>query len=550
MSKKNYVIGIDYGSDSCRSVVIDANTGCELGSEVFYYPRWKEKKYCDAGKHIFRQHPLDYLEGLESVIKNVLDKLSNDIRENVRGISVDTTGSTPIAVDENGTPLALLEEFKENPNAMFVLWKDHSSTLEADEINKLSKTWGGIDYTMYSGGVYSSEWFWAKLLHILRIDSKVSDKIYSWVEHCDWIPAVLTGVTSCKDIKRSRCAAGHKAMWSDEFDGLPSEDFLNKLDSKLGSLRKNLYRETYTAEEVAGTLCKEWADRLGLSESVVIGVGAFDAHIGAVGGQSKAYSFVKVMGTSTCDILTIPKDEMKGILVEGICGQVDGSVVSGMIGLEAGQSGFGDIYNWFKEILMWPLVNSNLISHEDVEKLSDNMLKILEAEAIKIKAEQCQVISLDWMNGRRTPNANQKLKGAITGITLGTDAPMIYRSLVESTAFGAKAILDCFLDKGIRVDEVIGIGGVAKKSPLIMQVMADVFNKPIKVAESLQTVALGSAIFAAKVSGIYETIEEAQKVLGSTFEKEYHPIPENVEIYKEKYKKYRELGEYIESKIK
>lgn len=550
MDKKNYVIGIDYGSDSCRSIIVNANTGEQIGGEVFVYPRWKNKKFCNPEKNIYRQHPLDYIEGLEFIIKKPLENLPKEIRENIKGISVDTTGSTPVAVDENGTPLALIEEFKDNPNAMFVLWKDHSSTKEADLINKIAKTWGGIDYTKYSGGVYSSEWFWAKLLHIIRIDKKVAEKIHSWVEHCDWIPALLTGVNKAENIKRSRCAAGHKAMWSEDFGGLPSEEFLNILDPQIAKLRKNMFKKTYTSEEKAGIISKEWAKKLGIPEDVVIGVGAFDAHMGAVGGQIKPYSFVKVMGTSTCDILIIPKNEMKNIVVPGICGQVDGSVIEGMIGLEAGQSGFGDIYSWFRELLLWPIKTLGVLTEEQIEEYRDKLLPMLEERATEIKPSESTILCVDWMNGRRTPNANQKLKGAICELTLDSDAPKIYRSLIEATAYGAKAIVDTFLEKNIRIDEIIGIGGVAKKSPLIMQIMADVLNKPIKVADSLQTVALGAAIFAAKVSGIYETIEEAQKVIGSKFQREYFPIKENVEIYENYYKEYKNLGKYIETNLK
>lgn len=549
MERKNYVIGVDYGSDSCRSIIVDANTGEQIGGEVFSYPRWKNKEFCTPEKNIYRQHPLDYIEGLEFVIKKPLEKLPKEVKENIRGISIDTTGSTPVAVDEKGSPLALSEEFKNNPNAMFILWKDHSSTEEADLINKISKSWGGIDYTKYSGGVYSSEWFWAKLLHIVKIDEEVAKKVYSWVEHCDWIPALLTGVDRAEDIKRSRCAAGHKAMWNEEFGGLPSEEFLAILNPKVAKLRKNMYVNTYTAEEAAGIISKEWAQRLGIPEDVVIGVGAFDAHMGAVGGQIKAYSFVKVMGTSTCDILMIPKNEMEGVIVPGICGQVDGSVVEGMIGLEAGQSGFGDIYSWFRELLLWPLKNLDIFTEEQIEEYRDSLLPMLEKKAIEIKPNESTILSVDWMNGRRTPNANQKLKGAISNLTLDSDAPKIYRSLIEATAYGAKSIVDTFIEKNIRIDEIIGIGGVAKKSPLIMQVMADVLNKPIKIADSLQTVALGAAIFAAKVSGVYETIEEAQKVIGSKFQREYFPIEENVEVYKKYYEEYKKLGNHIEDRV-
>ncbi|MGL4569355.1 MAG: FGGY-family carbohydrate kinase, partial [Fusobacteriaceae bacterium] len=316
---------------------------------------------------------------------------------------------------------------------------------------------------------------------------------------------------------------------------------LNLLDPYLGDLRERLYNETYPSETSAGTLSKEWAEKLKLSTDVIVSVGAFDAHMGAVGGQIKPYSFVKVMGTSTCDILIIPEPEMIDVIVPGICGQVDGSVISGTIGLEAGQSGFGDIYAWFKEIVAWPLKFL-----ESTDSLKNQILFELEKEATKINPLSNHLISIDWMNGRRTPYANQKLKGAITGINLGDSAPAIYRALIEGTAFGARLIIEQFKEKNIRIDEIIAIGGVAKKSPLIMQILADVLNMPIKVSESNQTVALGAAIFAAVSSGIYNDIPTAQKIIGSKFEKEYYPISKNVELYQNLYKKYNTIGNFIE----
>lgn len=546
--EKKYVIGIDYGSDSCRAVLIDTRDGNEISSAVFNYPRWAEKKYCDSSKNIFRQHPLDYIEGLKFTVKKILEEAEEGASAFIKGISIDTTGSTPVAVNRYGVPLALTEGFEENPNAMFVLWKDHSSTKEAAKINKIAKTWGGKDYTKYSGGVYSSEWFWAKLLHILKEDEKVRKEIGSFVEHCDWIPALLTGVNDARDIKRSRCAAGHKAMWHEEFDGLPSEEFLIALDPILKGIREKLYRETYTAEVAAGNLCEEWANELGLPKSVVVGIGAFDAHMGAVGGQIKSNSLVKVMGTSTCDILMTPTEDVGDRTIHGICGQVNGSVVDGMLGMEAGQSAFGDIYAWFKNVISWPLETVDDIEgfEEIKDKIIENILPNLEKEARKLDTKEDEIIALDWMNGRRTPYANQELKGMIAGLSLGSDAPKIYKGLVESTAFGAKKIVDRFIDEGIAIDEVIAIGGVAKKSPFIMQTVADVLNMPVKVSKSTQTVALGAAIFAAKVSGVYETIGEAQIVMGSPMEKEYYPNPRKVEIYNKLYEKYNKLGTYIE----
>ncbi len=551
MSK--YTIGLDYGTDSVRSLIVNVETGEEIATAVFQYPRWKKGMYCNAPNNQFRQHPKDYLEGLEYTITEALKKAPADVAENVVGISVDTTGSTPVAVDEKGVPLSLTPGFEENPNAMFVLWKDHTAIKEAAEINSLSKKWE-IDFTKFEGGIYSSEWFWAKLLHIIREDAGVFRAAYSWVEHCDWLPAILTGNTNPKTLKRSRCAAGHKAMWHEAFNGLPAEEFLIELDPLLGGLRERLYKETFTCDVSAGTLTPEWAAKLGLPSSVVVGVGAFDAHLGAVGAEIEPYYVSKVMGTSTCDMLIAPMEEVGDKLVGGICGQVDGSIVPGMLGLEAGQSAFGDIYAWFKKILEWPLKNilteSDLLDEATKQKLieetSDKIIAKLSKEAAKISIEKSGIVALDWMNGRRTPDANQHLKGAIAGLNLGSDAPRIFRALVEATAFGSRAINERFISEGIRIDGVIALGGVAKKSPLVMQIVADVLNMPIKVARSEEACALGSAMAAAVASGVYKSTSEAQKKMGGGFETEYHPIPENVEKYNALYEKYKKFGKFIE----
>ena len=548
-----YTIGLDYGSDSVRSLIVNVETGEEVASAVFNYPRWKKQMYCDAAKNRFRQHPKDYLEGLEYTITEALKQAPAGVAENVVGISVDTTGSTPIAVDEKGTPLSLTPGFEENPNAMFVLWKDHTAVKEAEEINQLAKNWK-IDFTKFEGGIYSSEWFWAKLLHVIREDAGVYRAAYSWVEHCDWIPAILTGNTNPKTLKRSRCAAGHKAMWHEAFNGLPAEDFLVKLDPLLSGLRDRLYKETFTCDISAGKLTAEWAQKLGLSTNVVVGVGAFDAHLGAVGAEIEPYYLSKVMGTSTCDMLIAPMEEVGDKLVNGICGQVDGSIVPGMMGLEAGQSAFGDIYAWFKQVLEWPLQNilaeTKLVDDATKQKLidetSDKIIAKLSEEAAKIPIAESGIVALDWMNGRRTPDANQALKGAIAGLSLGSDAPRIFRALVEATAFGSKAINDRFIAEGVRIDGVIALGGVAKKSPLVMQIVADVLGMPIKVARSEQACALGSAMAAAVVAGVYKNTAEAQKKMGGGIETEYHPIPENVEKYKALYEQYKKFGKFVE----
>ena len=552
-----YVIGVDFGTDSVRAVVVSTADGSTAGSSVYEYPRWKKGLYCDAAANRFRQHPLDYIEGLEHSVRGAISGLPAAIIDNIAAISVDTTGSTPVAVDSDGLPLSLKADFNEDPDAMFVLWKDHTAVKEAAEINALAVTWGGTDFTRYEGGIYSSEWFWAKVLHILRTNERVRHNAWSWVEHCDWIPALLTGNTDPRELKRSRCAAGHKAMWHNDFDGLPAESFLVRLDPLLRGYRERLYKETDTCDTAVGTISHEWAERLGLPSTVKIGAGSFDAHQGAVGGEIRPYVLVKVMGTSTCDMLIVPEQEFGNRLVSGICGQVDGSIVPGMVGLEAGQSAFGDIYAWFSKLIMWPvtgiIAKMNWLDAETRARIEEETLNSLitelSREAEKTAPEDSTILALDWMNGRRTPDANQQLKGAITGLTLGSDAPRIFRALVEATAFGSKMINERFRSEGVRIDEVIAIGGVAKKNPFVMQVVADVLNMPIRIAASDQTCALGSAMAASVVAGIHGSISEAQQKMGGGIEMTYYPDELRSQHYEMLFEKYGKLGHFIENEF-
>lgn len=553
-----YVIGVDYGTDSVRAVVVNVTTGKEEANEVTYYPRWSEGKYCDPASNQFRQHPLDYIEGLESSVKGALATLAPEVAQNVVGIGVDTTGSTPCAVDKEGTPLALKEEFKENPNGMFVLWKDHTGVKEAEEINQVARSWGGTDFTQYEGGVYSSEWFWAKILYVLREDEQVREAAFSWVEHCDWMTALLTGNTDPLTLKRSRCASGHKAMWHESWGGLPDEKFLVKVDPLLKGLKARLYTDTYTSDVKVGGLTEEWAERLGLPAGAAVAVGAFDAHMGAVGAGITKATLSKIMGTSTCDMIVAPQEVIGENLVAGICGQVDGSIIPGMVGLEAGQSALGDVYAWFKDLLAWPvetlLPETSLVDRETAEKLKeeigDNILLKLSEEASQIPLDETGLIALDWLNGRRTPFADQTLKGALLGLTLGTTAAKIFRALVEATAFGAKAINEQFIGSGVDIEKVIATGGIAKKSDFVMQVTADVLNMPIEVVQSEQAVALGAGMFGAIAAGVYSSVAEAQEKMGSGFSQKYEPNPANVVKYEELYKKYQEIGRILEDELR
>ncbi|PJJ59599.1 ribulokinase [Hymenobacter chitinivorans] len=546
----SYVIGIDYGTDSVRALLVNARTGAEIAQAVHPYARWKEQRYCNAAQNQFRQHPLDHIEGLEATVRQVASHVP---AEQIVGLAVDTTGSTPGPVNEQGVALALLPEFAENPNAMFVLWKDHTALAEAAEINQKARTWGGDDYTRYEGGIYSSEWFWAKIMHVTRQDAAVAQAAYSWMEHCDWLTLLLTGA-DLHTFKRSRCAAGHKAMWHHNWGGLPMEQFIVELEPKLTLLRGHLYQDTFTADEVAGHLSEEWATRLGLTTKTVVAVGTFDAHAGAVAGEIEAYSMVKVMGTSTCDIVVAPMDEVGDKLVPGICGQVDGSVIPGMLGLEAGQSAVGDLLAWFRQVIEWPL--STMLASSKVlspamqqalrQEMNDNLLVELTKAAAAIDPAETTVLALDWVNGRRTPDANQALKGALMNLTMGTTAPHIFRALVEAICYGSKQIVERFEQNGVPIKQVIGLGGVAKKSAFMMQTLADVLNRPIKVAESDQAPALGAAMYAAVAAGVHPDVVSAQKAMGNGFAESYEPNPARVADYQRRYEQYQAFGQYVE----
>jgi len=549
------VIGIDFGTDSVRSIVVEATSGRVLGTSVKSYPRWAKGLYCDPVENRFRQHPLDYLESMEASLLEALQVAGPSAASAVRGIAVDTTGSTPALADRFGKPLALSASLAENPNAMFVLWKDHTAVEEAERLNHLARTWGGVDFTKYVGGIYSSEWFWAKAMHLLEADPAIAEAAVTIVEHCDWIPAVLTGTTELARFKRSRCAAGHKALWHAEFGGYPADEFLAKLGDKLPALKASLGIDTFTSDQPFGALSDEWAAKLGLARDTVVAVGAFDAHMGAVGGGIGPNRLVKVMGTSTCDIVASAPGSQPDQLVAGICGQVDGSVIPGTIGYEAGQSAFGDVYAWFKGLLTWPLAailpNLSGIS-EDAKRqvasaIAEQMIPALEQAAAALSIEETVPVALDWLNGRRTPDANQRLTGALVGLRLGTDAPRIYRSLVEATAFGSRAIVERFRAQGIRIDSAIAIGGVAKKSRLVMQTIADVLNMEVTVAAGEQTVALGAAMFAATAAGLYPHVGEAQRAMSSGVDAVYRPDAESARRYDRVYQNYLALGAFVES---
>jgi len=528
-----YSIGIDYGTNSCRSLIVDLRDGTELGSVVFPYPSGHQGILTDPkDPNVARQNPQDYLDGLQTTIKGALDQAKADFPDfdpaQVIGIGVDTTGSTPIPVDADGTPLALKPEWQDNLAAFVWLWKDHTGHAEAAEITEKAAA-TKPEYLAKCGGTYSSEWFWSKLLRCKRNAPEVFDAAHSWVEHCDYIPAVLAGDTNPATLKRGVCAAGHKAMYCEDWGGLPDKDFLSSLDPALADLRGRLFDKAYTADTQAGTLCAEWAEKLGLPEGISIGCGAFDAHTGAVGCGIKEGTLVKILGTSTCDLM-VSGPGQKVADIPGVCGIVDGSVLPGCLGIEAGQSAVGDIFLWFVNNLVPDSYGT------DINSKFEAMEKALEGQ----KPGATGLMALDWNNGNRTILTDVRLSGMLLGQTLHTQAHEIYRAYIEATAFGALTIIKRIEEYGVPVKEVVNTGGLAAKNATLMQIYADVLNRPMKVALSDQTCALGAALLAAASSG-KANLAEIQANTAKIRDVVYTPIPENVAAYEELYTLYRTL---------
>jgi L-ribulokinase len=531
MKSKAYAIGVDYGTNSCRALLVDVADGAELASHVFPYPTGEAGVILDArDPNVARQNPQDYIDGFIACVKSVVRQangLAYFTPDRVVGIGVDTTGSTPLPVDAKGWPLALTKAFAGNPAAQAWLWKDHTGHEEAALITARARK-SGAPYLAKCGGTYSSEWFWSKVWHCQRTAPEVFAAAHSWVELCDFIPGFITGKLSPHALPRSICAAGHKAMFAEQWGGLPSAAFLKSLSPQLAALRSRLYDHAAPSDQVAGFLIEEVASRVGLPSGIPVAVGAFDAHHGAVGAGIKPGTLVKIIGTSTCDMLVAPADA--GLPdIPGVCGMVPGSIVPGLIGLEAGQSAVGDIFLWFAK-------NLTAGAYE-----KGNAIANLERAAAAAAPGASGLVALDWNNGNRTVLVDPLLSGLLVGQTLHTTAPEIFRALVEATAFGALTIIRRFEEFGVQVREVVNCGGIAEKSPLTMQIYADVCNRPMKISRSGQTCALGAALFGAVAGGAYRSTAAAQKAMTGVKDTVYRPIRANVAAYAGLYEIYRTL---------
>jgi L-ribulokinase len=524
----SFTLGVDYGTNSVRALVVDCENGRELGSAVVNYPSGKHGILLDPKDHnVARQHPADYLFGLEKSVREALGmaaKAPGFFADAVIGIGVDTTGSSPIPVDEGNVPIGIQPHWRGNLAAQCWLWKDHTSYREAARITELAGQ-HRPHFIAKCGNTYSSEWFWSKIWRCLTVAPDVFEAAFSWVELCDFIPAVLAGVTDPRQVTRGICAAGHKALYSDEWGGLPDAEFLSMLDPKLAALRERLYQKAHDATTAAGKLSDEWAGKLGLPAGIPIAIGELDVHYGAIGSGVAEGVVVKAIGTSTCDCCVVSADKEVAD-IPGICGIVPGAILPGFYGIEAGQSAVGDIFKWWVEVVC-----------EGEGALHGELTR----QAAEQEPGQHGLLALDWNNGNRTILVDPMLSGVLLGQTLHTTRAEIYRALIEATAFGARAIIERLREYGVPTERVVCCGGIAEKNPMLMQIYADVTGCTMQVAGSSQACALGSAISAAVLARAHPDFPAAQRAMTSLKPVSYEPIARNQAVYNELYALYRTI---------
>ena len=552
---KSFVIGLDFGTDSARAVLVNACNGEQIAEDVQYYPRWKQGLYCDPVKKQFRQHPLDYIECLGKILHGVLDP-HPECRPHIKAIALDTTASTPCLADENLTPLALKEKYQDNADAMFVLWKDHTAEKEAEEIEKACHQ-SKNDYTKVAGYRYSAECYWSKVMHLLRVNEELARDAYTVIEECDWIPALLTANTDPKKAKIGHCGAAQKMFWSKEWGGFPPRKFFTDMEPKLGPILDTMNAREYTSDKAYGTISKKWAEELDIPLQTVVGTGNVDSHQGAIGAGVTYRTAVINLGTSACCMAVMPAEQMGNRIIEGVFGQADSIILPGMIGFEIGLSAFGDVFAWFKRILMYTTENilgnaktlDSKQKEEVIREVEENIMQQLTLDAEKLPLREDAPFATDWLNGRRSPDINPYLWGSLMGLRLATTAPELYYALVESTAFALKRVVDTLAKGEVAIDKIIGVGGISQKSPFVMQMLTDVIGKDIHVSACKQSCALGSAICAAVVGGVYSTIEQAQKHMCMPIIKVYHPRAELREHFERRFKKYMACDKFTKSML-
>ncbi len=540
MSASKYAIGVDFGTESGRAVMVETKTGREIATSIYAYENGVIDQLLPVdGDPVHLepewalQDPQDYIRTFQKTVPEVLSQTGVD-SEDVIGIGIDFTACTMLPVKIDGTPLCSLPDFRRNPHAWVKLWKHHAAQPEADKINATARNLGETWLDRY-GGKISSEWFFAKALQILDEAPEIYDAADRLLEAADWVVWQLSG-----EEKRNSCTAGYKAMWSKK-DGYPPNTFFKELDPRLEEIiDRKMSREIFPVGEKAGGLTVRAAEWTGLKKGTAVAIANVDAHVSVPAATvTEPGRMVMIMGTSICHML-LGREERN---VEGMCGVVEDGIIPGLFGYEAGQSGVGDIFAWF--------VNNCIPTtyQQEAQERRIDIHRLLEKKAASQRPGEHGLLALDWWNGNRSVLVDVDLSGLLIGATLGTKPEDIYRALIEATAYGTRVIIEAFEKNGVKVDELVACGGLPEKNKLLMQIYADVTGRNFKISASKQTPALGSAMFGAVAagsrSGGYDTIFEAARNMARLKDEEYRPVPGHQKIYDRLYAEYLRLHDYF-----
>lgn len=536
--ERNLTVGVDFGTSSVRAVILDGRSGEEIATAACGFPSWDRGDFCDPPTSVFRQHPAELIESFVTAVSRAVAHLSPALGASIRALTVDTTGSSPTAVDHTGRPLALQSEFAEDPDAMVILWKDRSAVRESGEITSAAENYQEADLLAYCGRQYSPEWFWAKILHTIRTNQRVAESATSWLEHSDWFPALLCGITSMSEIKRNRCAAAHKALWHRSWGGFPAKEFFHTIDPALRAVRETLPDYTAPSNSVAGYLTAEWAERTGLPVGIPVGVSLFDAHSAAIGAGVRPGTVSKVIGTSSAEMIVADPATVADAALSGIESQAQGSIIPELIGIEAGQPAYGDLFEWFSGMIATEIQAYTGVRSVDPHDITAALSK----RAASRRPKPTDPVTTDWINGRRAPFSNGSAKTAIEGIMLASDATALFASLVQGVAFGTRAIHDYLESQGITIQETRAVGGIPQKAPYVVQTLADVLNTPVGVSSTPHASARGAAIMAAVVAGMYKTTTDAIDALSAPVQQTYTPISSNAQVLDRLYRRYLALA--------